>query len=46
VFETDATGRITFEFVNTWDSDKGLRALVSQAISLPVDYFTDMPTCP
>ncbi len=45
VFETDATGRIVFEFVNTYDDAEGLRALVSEAVPLPVDYFRDLPDC-
>jgi len=45
VFEVDKTGRVVFDFVNTYNDKQGLRALVSEAIVLPVDYFKDMPTC-
>ncbi len=45
VFEVDETGRVVFEFVNTYDDQKGLRALVSEAIALPVDYFEEFPSC-
>ena len=45
VFEVDASGEVVFEFVNTYDNDDGLRALVSEAIALPVDYFKELPTC-
>lgn len=45
VFEVDANGEVVFEFVNTYDNDDGLRALVSEAIALPVNYFKELPTC-
>lgn len=45
VFEVDAQGRLVFDFVNTWDDAAGLRALVSEAIALPVGYFGNLPDC-
>lgn len=45
VFEVDETGRVVFDFVNTYNDQDGLRALVSEAIALPVDFFKEMPTC-
>ncbi len=45
VFEVDANGRVVFDFVNTYDDKDGTRALLSEAIALPVDYFKEMPTC-
>ena len=45
VFEVDSAGRLVFDFINTYDDQEGLRALVSEAIALPVDYFKDMPKC-
>lgn len=45
VFELDPGGRKLFEFVNTYDDKEGLRALVSEAMVLPMDYFTDLPDC-
>ncbi len=45
VFEVDPTGQVVFDFVNTYDDSEGLRALVSEAIALPVDYFEEFPTC-
>jgi hypothetical protein len=45
VFEVDAQGRVQFEFINTYDDQDGLRALVSEAIALPTDYFKEFPTC-
>ena len=45
VFEVDAQGRVQFEFINTYDDEEGLRALVSEAIALPMDYFKEFPIC-
>jgi DNA-binding beta-propeller fold protein YncE len=45
VFEVDETGRLVFDFVNTYDDKEGLRGLVSEAIALPMDYFKELPTC-
>lgn len=45
VFEVNKSGEITFEFINTYDDSNGLRALVSEAIALPVDYFKELPKC-
>ena len=45
VFEVDKTGKVVFDFVNTYDDKDGLRAIVSEAIDLPLNYFKDMPTC-
>ena len=45
VFETDATGKVVFEFINTFDNAEGLRALVSEAIPLAPDFFGDLPNC-
>ncbi|MFT4717381.1 MAG: DNA-binding beta-propeller fold protein YncE [Paracoccaceae bacterium] len=45
VFEVDAMGRVQFEFINTYDDKEGLRALVSEAIALPMDYFKEFPKC-
>jgi hypothetical protein len=44
VFETDAKGNITFEFINTYK--KGQEYLViSEALFLPLNYFKELPQC-
>lgn len=45
-FEVNSNGEIVFEFINTYDAENRLRAFVSEAILLPLDYFQEFPTCP
>jgi len=45
VFEVDASGKIVFEFINTYDDGAGLRGLISEAIALPLNYFEGLPKC-
>lgn len=44
MFETDAAGDITFEFINTYTEGQEYLA-VSEARFLPLDFFTELPTC-
>ena len=45
VFETDASGNVTFEFLNIFGEDKEKLA-ISEAMFLPEDYFKELPSCP
>jgi hypothetical protein len=44
VFETDAEGNITFEFINTYKKNKEY-LVVSEALFLPPNYFKVLPKC-
>jgi hypothetical protein len=44
VFEVDASGNITFEFLNTYSEEKGM-LMLSEARFLPLDFFGDLPQC-
>lgn len=44
VFETDAKGKVTFEFINRYGEDGKVLA-VSEALYLPKDYFRQLPQC-
>ncbi|MCB2192647.1 MAG: arylsulfotransferase family protein [Deltaproteobacteria bacterium] len=45
VFEVDRQGKVVFELLNVYDDEDQLLNL-SEAISLPLDYFRDTPKCP
>ena len=44
VFETDAKGNITFEFINTYKKNQEY-LVVSEALFLPSSYFKALPQC-
>lgn len=44
VFEVDRKGKVVFEFLNVYD-DKNRSLSVSEAKSLPLDYFRELPKC-
>lgn len=44
VFETNAKGKVTFEFINKF-GDNGKVLAVSEARYLPKDYFNNLPEC-
>ena len=45
VFEVDGNGKVVFEFLNVYDHQNRF-LYVSEAESLPVDYFKELPKCP
>ncbi len=44
VFETDATGKVTFEFINRF-GENGKVLAVSEARYLPKNFFNELPQC-
>ncbi|MCB2227045.1 MAG: aryl-sulfate sulfotransferase [Desulfarculaceae bacterium] len=45
VFEVDRAGKVVFELLNVYD-DEGRLLNISEALSLPLDYFKELPQCP
>ncbi len=45
VFEVDQGGKVVFELLNVYD-DEGRLLDVSEAVSLPLNYFRELPKCP
>lgn len=45
VFEVNKNNKITFEFLNTYDSKLGENLALSEAKFLPLDFFTNLPSC-
>ena len=45
VFEVDRAGKVVLELLNVYD-DAGRLLNLSEAVSLPLDYFRELPKCP